>query len=415
MEQVDLTSEQERAWDNARSAFLWSCPAFSAIFYNLMNNAGSKHIAYFTKDVPIAATDGSNLILNPETFFKLHLKEQVFVIAHEVAHAIFNHCVIGHGLKTRGKVSYPDGSTLPYDHGTMNIAMDLVINDMLVEAKVGQKVDNCYHDTSIATMNDSVIDAYKKVFDDQQKGGGKSGKGAGFDQHLAPGSSTGQDPHTAAGARNDAQWNASVAAALESERLRGTLPGAFQRLLKEITEPVVDWKDKIAAMMARKLGSGSYSWRRPDRALIVRDVYAPGRTGFGCDTVVIAVDTSGSIGEKELNMFFGEMSGILEDARPKNLYVIWCDAKVHRVDQVEDAADLPALRAKGAPGGGGTAFEPVFKEIEDMGLVPEALVYLTDGMGSFPARAPRYPVIWGNIYAGSKYPFGEVIDIPKQV
>jgi predicted metal-dependent peptidase len=128
---------------------------------------------------------------------------------------------------------------------------------------------------------------------------------------------------------------------------------------------------------------------------------------------VVAVDTSGSITDKELNIFMPEIAGILQDVRPKRLVVMWCDAKVHRVDEVEEPSDVAELRAKGAPGGGGTNFIPVFKEIEDMGLEPDALVYLTDGIGTFPEKAPSYMVVWGSIH-DTKYPFGDVIDVPKQ-
>jgi predicted metal-dependent peptidase len=66
-------------------------------------------------------------------------------------------------------------------------------------------------------------------------------------------------------------------------------------------------------------------------------------------------------------MFFGEMRGVLEDVKPENLYVIWCDAEVHRVDQVEDVGDLITLKGKGAPGGGGTSFVPVFQAVKELG------------------------------------------------
>ena len=202
---------------------------------------------------------------------------------------------------------------------------------------------------------------------------------------------------------------------MNSAKVQGKLPASLDRMFGELLTPAVDWREKIQALFARKVGSGSYNWRRPDRRLIVRDIYAPGRSGFGAGTVVVAVDTSGSIGERELDMFFAEMSGILEDVRPRQLLVMWCDAKVHRIDECEEAMDLNHIRAKGAPGGGGTSFVPVFDKIAEMGLEPDALVYLTDGYGYFP-KPSAYSVIWGNISApGSvNYPFGDVVDVPKQ-
>ena len=148
----------------------------------------------------------------------------------------------------------------------------------------------------------------------------------------------------------------------------GKLPMELQRALEAVLEPKVDWREKIQSLFARKIGSGTFDWRRPDRRLITRDIYAPGRSGFGAGTVVVGIDTSGSIGKLELDMFMAEMAGILEDVRPKRLVIIWCDAIVHRVDECEDAQDLNAIRRKGAPGGGGTSFIPVFSKIAELGL-----------------------------------------------
>jgi ribosomal 50S subunit-recycling heat shock protein len=72
------------------------------------------------------------------------------------------------------------------------------------------------------------------------------------------------------------------------------------------------------------------------------------------------------------------------------------------------------IRHKGAPGGGGTSFIPVFNWVDEQRLTPDALVYLTDMKGSFPQHAPSYPVIWGSILKDKKAPFGEIVDIPKQ-
>ncbi|MGE0677817.1 vWA domain-containing protein [Pseudolabrys sp.] len=425
LELVKLDAKQEKLWDDTRVALLWHCPAFSHILYTLMNKVDSKHIAVFTKDVPVAATDGVTLMINPETFFPLKLEERVFVCGHEILHCILNHCIIGYQFGKRGSVPYPDGVVLPYSHELMNVAMDLVINDILVESKVGLYNKKWLHDASIATANDSVLDAYRKLYEKcAGKGGGKGDgssvtvqgnvSGEQFDEHLDPGTSQGKDAHSASQDRNTSEWNTGVAAAMHSAKVQGKLPAGLERLLNEVLEPQVDWREHIQSLFARKVGGGTYDWQKPDRRLIVRDIIAPGRSGFGAGDVVVAVDTSGSIGDRELSMFFGEMYGILDTVKPKRLFVMWCDAKVHRVDEIEDLSELMSLRRKGAPGGGGTSFIPVFEEMEDMGIEPDALVYLTDGMGSFPAQAPSFPVIWGNIYEGSQYPFGDVVDIPKQ-
>jgi predicted metal-dependent peptidase len=418
---VPLTAEQEKKWSETRAALIWHAPSFSHILYSMLQNTGSRANAIFTDDptIPIAAVDGVNLIFNtgPKGFFRFPLNQRVFIVAHEIGHAIFNHCALGHHYHMRGKVSYPNGKTLDYDHDTMNAAEDYVINAILIESKIGQmpaETDGTQvglYDPNIAMSKDSSLDTYAKIY--KKNGGGGRG-GRGFDQHLPPGTSQGKDPTSAAAERNQAAWDTEIASSIATAKAMGKLPAELNRALSALLEPQVDWSEKIRAIFSRKVGSGTFDWRKPDRRLITRDIYAPGRSGFGCGTVVVGIDTSGSIGAKELDMFMAEMAGILEDVKPKRLVLMWCDAKVHRVDEAEEASDLMTIRSKGAPGGGGTAFEPVFDKIDKLELQPEALVYLTDGLGSFPKAAPNYPVIWGNIYQGSKYPFGEVVDIPKQ-
>ena len=432
-----ITAQQAKLWDETRTAFLWKCPAFAHILYTLMRPnvpgqgaAPMDAVAVFTADVPIAATDGVNLFLNPEPFFGFTLNERVFVIAHEVLHCIYDHCGLMHAFSLRGKIAYADGSSLPYIPELMNVAADLVINDMLVEAQIGQMPTVAMHDRSVATGNDAVIDAYKKCFD-RAKGNGQikqigvsvSGaeaagvKGEGFDEHLKPGSGQGKDPTAAHQERNDQQWKTELAAAVASARAQGKLPGNLERAFGQILTPQVSWQEHIQTLFARKVGNGAYDWRRADRRLITRDdpVFAPGRSGHGAGTIVLGVDTSGSINGPTLDMFFAEMAGILEDLRPKRMVIVWCDARVNRVDEAEDPGDLNVIRAKGAPGGDGTSFVPVFDEIQKLGLAPDALVYLTDGLGTFPSAAPSYPVIWGSIYLeADKYPFGDVVMIPKK-
>ena len=415
-----LTPAQSKAWDMTRTALAWHCPGFIHIFYTMCDNAGSRDVALFTRDVPIAATDGSNLLLNPDTFFKYNLNERIFACAHEIMHCVWDHCGQMHKFKRTGKITYADGTTLPFDHQTMNIATDLVINDMLIEGKVGTFNKDWLHDTSLAVAADSAIDAYRKVYAAHPPSkGGYKGTGTGFDQHLAPGTSTGNSPDQAIADRDDIEWKTNVAAATDAEkasnsRKQGSVAGCFERFLGEILNPKVSWQEHIQALMARKLGTGSWNWQAPDDQLIYRDIYAPSRSGFGCGTVVVGVDTSGSIGPKEVDMFLAEVSGILEDCKPKQLFLMWCDAKLHRTDECEEAADLNVIRAKGAPGGGGTSFIPVFDEVEKLGLKPDALVYLTDLCGAFPVQPPNYPVIWGNIYPQGKAPWGDVVDVPKQ-
>lgn len=407
---VELTASQARMWSETRAAFMWICPAFSHILVKLMNKGKDNNIAIFTHAVPTAATDGSTLIINPDWFLKLGLMERVFVTAHEVLHCILNHCGSLPQFLRDKSVKFPDGKSLPYDHQTMNMAMDLIVNSTLVASDVGKMPDEGVYDPKIADHTVSFIEAYRRVFKTQPPGGGGGqGKGpsGGFDQHLQPGSVSGDDE------RDEQEWRQEVAAAAQAAKAMGKLPGALERLLDEVINPGIDWREHIRGLFARRLGTGSYDWCRPDRRQAIYDWFMPASSGFGAEHVVVGADTSGSITDPTVAMFFGAVAEMLDDVRPRRLTIIWCDAKVRRVDELGSAAELGSIIKKGAPGGGGTAFEPVFAYIEDQGWEPDALVYLTDGYGSFPKHAPRYPVIWGDI-AGTEYPFGDVVRVPAQ-
>lgn len=406
--QVALSTAHSRAWSETRTALLWHCPAFTHVFYTMMDKAGAEHVAVFTSDIPIAATDGSTLLLNPETFFKYSLNKRVFICAHEIMHAILDHCGQGRRFARNGKVPMPDGSSLPFDAMTMNVATDLVINDMLIESNVGEYDKGWLRDTSIATHKDSAIDAYRKLYrQGKGKGGGGGPKGERFDEHLDPSDE----------ARNEQEWQTAVEAGLAAAKAQGKLPAGMELFFDKMLHPEVPWADKIAAFFARKVGSGAYDWRRADRRLVLRDIYAPGRSGHGAGVVAVAIDTSGSIicDPTLLQRFMGELAGILEDVRPKRLLVLWIDAAVHAVDEVEEASDIMTLKPKG---GGGTDFRPAFDWLAKENLEVDALVYLTDGYGTFPKSAPSYPVIWGNItptLPPTHYPFGEVVEVPATI
>lgn len=420
MEFVEIDAATKRKWIETRTAVMWRCPAFTHIMFSMLNPTKGEMAALFSRDIPIAATDGSNLILHPEKFFELTLDERVFVVAHEILHCVLNHCVLNHYMRRSGSVKYTDGTSLTYNHEALNVAMDLVINDTLIHDHIGSFPKMGVHDPKMGTRGESYLDVYRKFAKDGKGGGAGNmpgqgqgqGQGQGFDILLDPGAGQGKDPGQAAQDRNQTAWDTAVAAAIASAKLQGKLPAGLERLLSEVIDPQVTWQDHIRAFFARKVGGGGYDWRKPDRRLITRSpraIVAPQRSGNGCDTIVVGIDTSGSIGQRQLDTFFGELKGIIGDLQPERVYVVWCDAKVHKVDECTDTEDVGGLKPAG---GGGTAFAPVFDWIAEEGITPDALVYMTDGYGSFPSEEPKYPVLWASISGKNvKYPFGDVVEI----
>jgi predicted metal-dependent peptidase len=105
-----------------------------------------------------------------------------------------------------------------------------------------------------------------------------------------------------------------------------------------------------------------------------------------------------------LRLFEAEARSILEGQRPERVYILYFDAAVHKVDTYEagQRIDLNPV------GGGGTEFRPCFEWLDERGIRPQTLVFLTDLYGSFPPAPPSYPVLWAST-GGRDAPFGEVI------
>ena len=409
IETVELTPEQEKQWGDTCAMMGWNAPGFTHLWYKLLVNNDSKHFAVVTRDTPNAATDGKNVIINPDWFFKLTLPERVFVMGHEVVHNVYGDVDLLHRCNATGKVPMHDGSTLPYDNTTMQKSMDHRINALLIQSKIGRPPKSGNYDPN-CDPNESVLDVYRRNYKKKKENGDEEGAG-GFDNLLPPGKSTGQTPQQAA--RNPQQWAVQIAAAQTMEQIRaqGKMAGALARMFKDILEPEIPWTEHIRGIFNRRVGSGSYNWRRPDRRFIVRDLYLPSRSGFGAGWVTVWGDTSGSIGAAELERYMGELSGIIDEVKPKRLTVFWCDAAIHQIDEIEDAADLMRIKCRGVKGGGGTSCDPVFAWIDQNAHeAPDAMVCFTDGYVTFPKNAPTYPVIWAST-TDVKYPWGEVVRI----
>jgi Schitoviridae HNH endonuclease len=419
-EKIAWTPEWNQQWADTVSFLSWRAPGFRHLFYKLLSNTKDGR-PVLSRLVDVAATDGKNVIVNPDVYFAMKLKQRAFVGAHEIMHNVFNDVNMLHQCAASGEVPQNDGTKLPFRPHLMQKAADLRINDTLIESNIGVmptvytkdgKERQCgLWDKSVATCADSVFDIYKKLFEDEEANGpGKLPDG--FDVVLAPGTSTGQDPTTAAADRNPQQWamEISVAHTLEQMRNQGKMAGALQRMFQEILEPKVPWAEHLRTIFARKVGQGGYNWRKGDRRFIAQDVFLPSRSGAQAGWIAVWGDVSGSISEAEMCKYLAELAGIIEDANPRRLTVYWCDDAVQRVDELQDFSDLENIKHVGITGGGGTSVDPVFAAIAEELETPEVFIGFTDGYVTFPARAPSYHVIWASI-SDHTYPWGDVVRI----
>jgi predicted metal-dependent peptidase len=461
--EIELDHKQKTQWTQVKAGLHWQAGWFHHIMVTMLNPRNDDTMLYWTRDIKTLATDGFRIAANPDYYFSLTLQERIFAVCHEIAHGMLFHCDALYKAFMDGYVTL-GGKQLPYDKEIAGKAVDYPINDMLIKAKIGAFNKSWLHDTKIGTENDAWVEVYGRLHNQKPPpppsgGGGKSQPGddeddqpgkapsAGQpdndndndnddtqqgnspmlggtlqDDHLPPGAlGNGMTPEQAAtkNQQRGEMWRNAIETAskmLEAAMARGQGSAGMKKFFEKFLEPTVTWTDEIEGTFAKKIGSGSYNYRRPDRRLITRDIYAPSRSGHGCRTLVIASDTSGSIfGVPHLiERFFAEMAELMSVYKPVRTIVLWIDAEVKRAVYLDDVYDLQREWENGAEGGGGTAFEPAFKWVEDNEIEDiDAMVYLTDLEGSFPPEAPYYPVIWLTINHELKGPFGDTINIPK--
>jgi predicted metal-dependent peptidase len=371
----------------ALSRLIHSHPFFAVLLLDLLTIKE-------TDSVPTAATDGKNVYINPEFFNPLSLEERVFVLAHEVSHVIFSHC-------PRMKL-YQDRKVGPdlkaFSPARWNHATDYIINGWLAKANVGKMPIGGLHHPDYG-MDDLADDVYQKIPEPPPDEGGSTDGSGNWDVHMP--SPNGQQPN-----KSDVQRAVKSAAA--AAKSQGNVPAGMERLVDEICEPQVDWKERVKLAINRVAGKDASTWVRPNRRrlAVYPQVYWPGTESYQCGTIAMFVDTSGSVSDTEMQHFFGEMAAILTELKPQRPLVGSCDTEAYGPEELTDIQDLLDYKPKG---GGGTHMPAIFDKLEKEAIRPDALIILTDMYTSF-GENPGYPVIWVAT-SDEEAPFGETIRI----
>lgn len=336
-------------------------------------------------DIETAATNGKELRYNPDFVNGLNDHTRVGLFAHEVMHNANRH-------QTR------QGNR---EAKRWNIAGDLAINSLLVDAGYVLPNEGCIPGKDKFRNLDKALSAedyYSRLPDQPQS------EDEGDDPGGCGGVIPAGDGSEAAAADNEAEWEVKVVQAGEAAARRGELPAGIQRLIGEIQQPKVDWRSVLREFVT-VFARNDYSWNPMNRRYIHMGLYLPGMRSEELGDIVVAVDTSGSISQDILQLFAGEMQGIL-DAYQCKLKILYHDSAIAG-EQTWESTDGPLVME--AAGGGGTDHRPVFDHIDAMPELPTCLVCLTDMCSCFPSEAPDYPVLWASTTPGASAPFGSLL------
>lgn len=316
------------------------------------------------------ATDGRKFYYNKEFVEKLSDGEMIFGFGHELGHIIFDH------MTRRGD----------REPQVWNMAGDYVINNMLIREGVGTAIttvpiladrkyegmtaDEVYDDlmanaTVIKMTLDDHLDA-DGTGDDGDSDGDNEGNGKPKFKKLT---------EEERKALRD-EWREAVIQAAKNAGA-GNTPAAIQRLVKDITAPVMDLKDLLRIQFSGSVKS-DYTWMRPNRKGWHTGAVLPGQLPGEELDIVVALDASGSIGEDMLMDFLGMVQGSLDQFTSYKVRVVTFDTTVYNEDEFT-ADDGRSMGEYEVTGGGGTSFECVWQWMKDNEIQPHQLVMFTDG------------------------------------
>jgi len=373
-----------------------------------------------------ACTNGKWARYSPEFVETLSDAEFRFLILHETYHCLFQH------MTTWDWMYDEDGDVA-------NQACDYVINLMINEAETtigkgflvmpeGGLLDTRWRDMDAAQVF-RQLRKEKQTQQGQGQGGqcqpGQPGQGQGQGQgQPRPGqpgqpSGAGLDDHDWAGAQALSQEEKDEIARTMSEAVRqgallaGKTGSGGMRELEQLMQSKVRWQDALREFMHDTCKGNEFStWRRPNRRLIAQNIYMPSGVSETLGEIVVAIDTSGSIGGKQIAQFLGEVKAICETLSPEKVRLLYWDTKVVR-DEVYMREELDTLTTSTKPaGGGGTAPSCVTSYMAEHNIKPQVVVVLTDGYvgndwgGTWPS-----PVVWCVVGSNITAPSGVTINV----
>jgi predicted metal-dependent peptidase len=322
-----------------------------------------------------AATDGRNFYYNSKFIMMLKTKEVEFLVAHEILHVVYDHM----------------GRRESRDHQLFNIANDYAVNADLKKHRIGEFITTvpCLYDQKYEGMtSEEIYDELMKnakqvsldqlvdqMIDDHLEGEGESDGDEDGDDAKNKSKRPKMSEEERERLRQEIK-QAVINAASSSEA--GSIPKGVERLIKDMTNPVMPWRDLIQINLTSAIRT-DFSWMRPSRRSWHMDAIMPGMTPGQEIDVVVAIDMSGSISDKQAQAFLAEVGGMMESFDGYRVHVFCFDTEIYN-PQNFNSENMETIETYQPQGGGGTDFTAIFRHLVEQENVPKRLIVFTDGL-----------------------------------
>lgn len=313
---------------------------------------------------PTAATDGRHLYYNKGFFEKLSTKEVEFVVAHEILHNVFDHMSRNEG---RNKAIW-------------NAAVDYTVNGQLVRDRIGSspKDIKIFHDPKHYGKPAEQI--YDEIYEEEDE---KSLAALGqlLDEHIdwsdGDDNGNGKPQYSKEELKQirDEIREATIQAANAAGA--GNVPANIQRMIKELTEPKMNWREILRQQIQSTI-KNDYTFMRPNRKGWHMSAILPGTNYDETIDICVGIDMSGSISDKQAKDFIAEIKGIMDQYQDYKIK-LWCfDTEVYNEADFDGTGSNDIMDYQIA-GGGGTEFMANWEYMKENDIQPKKFIMFTDG------------------------------------
>ena len=349
--------------------------------------------------IPTACTNGRDERYGRKFVKSLRDQELNFVVAHENGHKMYRH------LTTWKKLHDEDAALA-------NQACDYVINLMLKDLDPTESVIAMPRYPAGHPMAGKVMGLVderfrgmnsKQVFDILKQEKEESGSGEGDGDGEGGG---GMDDHDWDDAKNMTEEEkkelereidqAIRQGMMARQKLAGSGEGGLDRELAELLEPKINWREVLRDFVKSTCNAkDASSWRRVNRRFLSTGMYMPTLIGEKVGHLVIAVDTSGSVGDEELGEFLSEVKGIAEEVNPACVDLLYWGSSVVQHETYGDGEAANIITSTRPKDGGGTSPSCISEYLKEKNIKPECVIILTDGcVGGDWGSEWTAPTLW---------------------
>lgn len=338
-------------------------------------------------EIDYYASNGVRFLYNPEFIERCSLDELFFILTN---------CVMHHILAHQQRKLSRKGSL-------WQLATDFAINSMLHKnglkipqgANYDKAFKNMYAEEIYEVLKERTSLEAIDSFSEEQSETAKSENPFAHIDRL---------PKNLA-EKEEQEWEYAAALSKEVAMKKSAMPLGLERFAKKMKAKNIDWRFELYNAINKHMRN-NYAFMPPNKKHLYRGVALPSLTS---DTLslVVAIDTSGSIKEELLGAFLEEFKAIMQNFPMIAIELIIADAKVHahHTFRSGDKLDFPLK------GGGGTDYRPTFEYINARLPMSSMVLYFTDGDGIFPQIPPSYEVLWALSQKKNRIPFGRSIVI----